>query len=149
MHHLATGSLLALLAWFATTAAADHGEAKIEATVLTQSTTSWNGGALAYPDGPAELTVTHIVIPNGMSLPRHCHNVPLAGVVSKGRLQVKTDAGDVKVFEEGAPVVEVMNTWHQGTALEDTELLVVYAGAEGIPTHVTEDGDPELVGACE
>lgn len=149
MHQLAFGFLITLLALFTAPAFGDAGERKIETTVLTKSTTSWNGGAVAYPDGQAEVTVVHIVIPNGMSLPSHCHNVPLGGVVSKGRLQVETGAGEVKIFEEGEPVVEVMNTWHHGTALADTELLVVYAGAEGIPTHVTREGDPELVAACQ
>lgn len=122
---------------------------KIESTILAQSTEAWNGVEVEYPEGQAQITVSRVIIPKGASTPMHCHPVPLAGSVIKGKLKVATKVGEAATFEEGDGVVEVMNTWHQGTALEDTELIVVYAGALGLPTSVMEDGDPELTQYCK
>jgi len=130
-------------------AGADDDTPKAESTTLVQSTETWDGVELTYPAGQPEITVARIKIPAGVSLPMHCHPMPLAGAVVSGKLKVVTKVGEANTFEAGEGVIEVMNTWHQGTAIEDTDLVVVYAGALGLPTHVLEDGDPALTQYCK
>jgi quercetin dioxygenase-like cupin family protein len=137
-----------VLALGALAASADDSP-KPESTILVQSTETWDGVELTYPGGQPEITVARIKIPAGVSLPMHCHPMPLAGAVVSGKLKVVTKVGEARTFEEGDGVIEVVNTWHQGTALEDTDLIVVYVGALGLPTHVNEDGDPELTQYCK
>ena len=138
-----------LLALAPLTAVADDDAPKPEATILVQSTETWDGVELTYPEGQPEITVARIKIPAGYTLPMHCHPMPLAGVVVSGKLKVATKVGEANTFEEGDGVIEVMNTWHQGTAIEDTDLVVVYAGALGLPTSLSEDGDPALTQYCK
>ena len=78
----------------------------------------------------------------------HCHPVPLAGEVVRGRLEVRKESGETITLESGQGLIEVSNQWHHGTARADTEILVVYAGAQGVPVTVLKDGDPQWVERC-
>lgn len=122
---------------------------KITSEVLVQSTRSWDGGDFAYPAGEGKLTVTRIFMPEGTSLPMHCHPVPLAGMVTQGQLQVFKEDGQSRLFGEGDGLIEVSNQWHYGTALEAVEIVVVYAGNTDLPVTVFKDGDPALVAQCK
>lgn len=121
----------------------------ISSQVLVQSTHSWDGGEFAYPTGEGQLTVTRIFMPKGSSLPMHCHPVPLAGMVTKGQLEVLKEDGQTRVFGEGAGLIEVSNQWHYGTALEAVEIVVVYSGSVDLPVTVFKDGYPALVAQCK
>ena len=123
-------------------------EAEITTEILAQSTASWDGEPFVYPEGTPQLTVVRIRIPAGSSLPWHCHPMPLAGVLTKGRLVVtKPDATSVTV-EEGEGLIEVSRQWHRGAAEVDAEIIVVYAGAVGLPTGFGEDAKPQLKELC-
>lgn len=110
---------------------------------LLQATTSWDGGAIAYPGGDAEITAVILRIGEGDEPPFHCHPVPTMGYVLRGELEVETADGDKDVFTEGQSVVEVMRTVHRGVALQaPVEVIVFYAGARGLPTTVLPGEDP-------
>lgn len=110
---------------------------------LMQTTTSWDGGTLSYPEGEVELTSVILRIDEGDEPPFHCHPVPTMGYVLNGVVEVETRNGDKVVLRKGSSVVEVMRTVHRGIALEaPAEIVVFYAGATGVPTTVLPEDDP-------
>ena len=107
------------------------------ADVLLETHNSWDGGALAYPAGKAQVTSVILHIEPGEVLPFHCHPVPTMGYLLRGTLEVETEQGDKVRVEKGDAVVEVMNTLHRGLAIGGpVDIVVFYAGAEGVPTTV-------------
>ena len=119
-------------------ASASHAEA------IFKATTSWDDGAIAYPDGQAEITSIILRIEEGQEPPFHCHPVPTMGYMLKGKVRVDTVDGKSVVLTAGDPLVEVMNTVHRGIALEGpAEIVVFYAGAEGVPVTVKPEDDPD------
>ena len=111
---------------------------------LLQTTTSWDGGAIEYPDGQAEVTAVILKIGEGDAPPFHCHPVPTMGYVLNGKIEVETRNGDKAVFSRGDSVVEVMRTVHRGIALEaPAEIIVFYAGAQDVPNTVLPADDPQ------
>lgn len=118
------------------------------AETLMQATTSWDGGEIAYPDGQAEITAFVLKIKEGQEPPFHCHPVPTFGRITKGSIEVETSDGKKKRMHEGETLIEVMNTVHRGIAVGGpVEILVFYAGAEGIPNTVMAD-DPKAKKYC-
>ena len=111
---------------------------------LLQSTRSWDGGAIAYPEGNAQITSVILRVEEGAEPPFHCHPVPTIGYVLNGSLEVETSNGDKVLLKQGESVVEVMRTVHRGVAVEaPAEIVVFYAGAEGVPVTVLPEDDPE------
>ena len=110
------------------------------AEVLLETETSWDGGTFAYPTGKAQITAVILHLEPGQDIPFHCHPIPTMGYVKNGSLYVETASGAKQRFEEGDAVVEVMNTLHRGRAIGGpVDIIVFYAGAEGIPTTVLPD----------
>jgi len=130
------------------TTAIDQPENKAHTETLIQATQSWDGGDFVYPEGDAQLTIVRITIPKGVSLPMHCHPVPLGGVLTAGILEVKKQDGQIFLLNEDEALIEVSNQWHYGRAIEDVEIIVVYAGANEVPVTVFKDGDPGFEEAC-
>lgn len=127
--------MMACLLWFCGVA---------HAAPLLQSTRSWDGGAIAYPSGAAEITSVILRIEEGQDPPFHCHPVPTMGYVLSGRVELETSGGKRKVAGAGESLVEVMGTVHRGRALDGpVEIVVFYAGAVGTPVTVRPDSDPE------
>ena len=111
---------------------------------LLQTTTTWEGGEIIYPDGDAEVTAVILRIDEGDTPPFHCHPVPTLGYVINGVVEVETRDGKKRRISKGESVVEVMNTVHRGTAVEaPVEIIVFYAGARGVPTTVLPADDPD------
>lgn len=100
---------------------------------LLKSSHSWDGGEISYPKGEAEITALRLTLKAGQSTPFHCHPVPTFGHMVKGQLKVETTKGQHKIVNAGDSIIEVMKTTHRGTAIEDSEIMVYYAGAKGIP----------------
>ncbi len=116
----------------------------LQAEPLLQATTSWDGGAIAYPDGQAEITSIILRIEQGAEPPFHCHPVPTMGYALKGAVEVETQDGNKMVVQAGEPLVEVMRTVHRGVAVGGpAEIVVFYAGAEGVPVTVLPEDDPD------
>jgi len=114
---------------------------EISSAILQKGSISWDGGAFAYPQGQPEMTVQRITVKadgKEIELPVHCHPVPLSAYVAKGSVTVITSVGKRNTFKTGDAFIEVANTWHKGIFTEDTELLVFYAGKEGVPLSVKQ-----------
>ena len=105
--------------------------------LLLETQTSWNGGALAYPQGPVQITSFILRLEEGDQPRFHCHPVPTMGYVLKGRIKVETSDGNTATFQAGQSVVEVMRTVHRGTAVGGpVEIIVFYAGSTDLPNTV-------------
>tara|TARA_R110000823_G_scaffold144958_9_gene275146 strand:- start:10128 stop:10550 length:423 start_codon:yes stop_codon:yes gene_type:complete len=125
--------LLAMILVFASAAT----QRVLASEPLLQSGKSWNGDAIAYPEGDPQVTAVILRIEDGEEPPFHCHPVPTMGYVLRGTLEVETRAGEKAVFREGDAVLELMRTVHRGRALQaPVEIIVFYAGARGLPTTV-------------
>ncbi|WP_236068968.1 cupin domain-containing protein [Prochlorococcus marinus] len=104
-----------------------------------QSTKQWDGNFLPhYPTSNAEITVLRITIPAGVTLPSHTHPVISAGVILQGTLQLTLQDGTTRLFNQGAALIETVNTVHTGKSLgpKDTVVLVFYAGSKHLPRTV-------------
>jgi quercetin dioxygenase-like cupin family protein len=112
---------------------------RIQVEQLVKGTRSWDG-TLLPPLGPGqpEVTVLHITIPAGTSLPPHVHPMINAGMLLEGRLQVRSASGDTITLEAGDGLIELVNTPHQGRSLGPgpARIVVVYVGLEGQPLSV-------------
>lgn len=105
-------------------------------TLVAESSASWDGAALpAYPASQARVTILRGVIPAHARLDTHRHGVINAGVVLRGELTVVAENGAERTFRAGEGIVEMVGTAHYGEnrGEDETELVMFYAGAEGIP----------------
>jgi quercetin dioxygenase-like cupin family protein len=145
---LAGGLLLAV-----PPALADGEPAGVTVRTLVQSIQAWNGTRLpAYPSGQPEVTVLHITIPPGMTLPMHQHPVINAGLLIRGQLLVTTASGASLQLNAGQGLTEMVNQPHYGTinGTEPAEIVVVYAGVKGKPiTMLEEAGWPPVQGQLQ
>ena len=134
------------LAWslFALAAGTVYG-----ADIMLETQTSWDGGAIAYPTGKAQVTSVMLHIEPGDEPPFHCHPVPTMGYVLRGTLEVETKRGDTRRIGVGTAMVEVMNTLHRGRAVGGAaDIIVFHAGAEGVPTTVLPNTDNAAKWPC-
>lgn len=116
--------------------------AEVSAAILSQGSSSWDGGGFSYPEGAAQLTVQKINVkagPESLELGFHCHTVPLAAYVTAGSVKVVKLNGEEKTFKAGEGLIEVVNRWHKGVFVEDSELIVFYAGVEGMALSFKKD----------
>jgi quercetin dioxygenase-like cupin family protein len=107
---------------------------------LMQATSSWNGAALAYPAGQAEVTALLIEIAPGGETGWHMHPVASFGYILEGELDVSLKDGTVKHMAAGQALAEVVNTLHNGRNVGKgpLKLVVFYAGASGSTLTVKE-----------
>jgi quercetin dioxygenase-like cupin family protein len=105
--------------------------ATVKVTRLLQSASSWNGAALAYPAGQAEVTSLLIEIAPGGETGWHLHPVASFGYILEGELEVSLKDGSVKRLAAGQALAEVVNTLHNGRNVGKgpVKLVVFYAGA--------------------
>lgn len=118
--------------------------AEVRTEILTESTSSWDGGSFHYPINDAKITVQKISISTSdkeISLAMHCHSMPLAAYVLKGSVKVVKPSGRSMVFKEGDAFIEVMNQWHKGVFIEDTQLIVFYAGNKRLPLSLVKGAE--------
>jgi quercetin dioxygenase-like cupin family protein len=126
------------------------GEVKSE--ILSQGTTSWDGGGFVYPSGTPQLVVQKITVETGgaqYALAEHCHVIPLAAYVLKGGVTVIKPSGERREFTAGDAFIEVVNKWHKGVFREDTQLLVFYAGSDVAPLSFKPETQSPLAKTCE
>ncbi len=111
---------------------------------LLKTQTSWDGGNIYYPQGPAEITSHKLRIEKGQKIKFHCHPVPTMFYILKGNLEVETKDGNKLFIKEGESAVEVMRTVHRGQAIDgQVEIIVFYAGSVSIPNTVLPKDDPD------
>ncbi|MBF6042484.1 cupin domain-containing protein [Pseudomonas sp. P154a] len=109
---------------------------EIEREVLLKSSRSWDDTPyVRYPDATPELTVLRLKIPANTQLPWHTHAMPNTGYVLSGELMIENkDNGQTRRVKQGEAVAEMVDIAHRGvTGDEPVELIVFYAGSEGIP----------------
>ncbi len=116
----------------------------VSAEILTKTEKSWNGSVLpAYPSGQPQITIIRYQFAPGAVLPVHKHPVINAGVLLRGQLSVRTEAGQTLALKAGDPIVELVNQWHEGrnTGDETAELIIVYAGTPSQPLAIRQSTD--------
>ena len=125
---------------------------EVSSNILVNESVSWDGGTFEYAKGKPEMTIQKIDISTGseeVSLAVHCHTIPLAAYVLKGSVKVVNASGENRLFQAGDAFIEVMNKWHKGVFVEDTELIVFYAGQKGVTLSVKKDSSSPLLKACK
>lgn len=108
----------------------------IERKILLQSSTSWdNTHYIRYPSATPELTLLKLKIPANTELDWHTHPIPNAAYILAGELTIEgKDNGLIHHFKQGEAVAEMVNIKHRGkTGDKPVELIVFYAGSQGIP----------------
>lgn len=134
-----------LLGCLANIASADHPQLPgVEVDTLLSSPNSWDGTPYGhYPGGKPEVSVLRYSIPAHTTLPWHSHVVPNVAYIVSGQITVeKQDTGESRVFKAGEAMAEVVNSAHRGyTGEQAAELIVFYAGAEGLPLVIKQASD--------
>ncbi len=107
--------------------------AGIKVTQVMKTSQSWDGSALAYPAGPAEVTAQVVEFAPGAETAWHQHPVPSFGYILEGTLEVSLEDGTKKLLHKGDAVAETVNTFHLGRNIgkEPVRLVVFYTGTTG------------------
>jgi len=115
--------------------------ASVETLIETSETVL--GQEFYYPEGRARITAALVTVPPGALLPPHLHPVPMFAYVLEGELVVDYGSEGERVYRRGDALIEAFDWPHQGRngGRGIVRILVVYAGAEGIPD--TEPADLE------
>ncbi|MBA5606689.1 cupin domain-containing protein [Duganella sp. FT3S] len=105
--------------------------AAVKVTPLLKTSTSWDAKPIAYPAGAAEVTALIVEIAAGGQTGWHEHQVPSFAYVMEGTLEVTRATGETKVLHVGDMLPEVVDTLHNGRALDGkaVKLLVLYTGS--------------------
>jgi quercetin dioxygenase-like cupin family protein len=113
----------------------------VGATPLLKTSTSWDGTALAYPTGTAELSALIVEVAPGGQTGWHLHTVPSVAVMLEGEIEVALKDGQVRKFKKGEAIAEVVNTLHNGTnrGSVPAKMAVFYVGTAGAGVTVSED----------
>ncbi|MCC5941931.1 MAG: cupin domain-containing protein [Balneolaceae bacterium] len=129
------------LSVFIQTANAQTEPLPISSTVLLQTTTSWDGTPISYPQGQAEVTVLLIEIAPGESTGWHHHPVPSFAYIIDGEIEVTLEDGQSMAFSKGEAISEVTNQIHIGKNIGETplKLVVFYTGVKGKDLTISED----------
>lgn len=135
--------ILGLLVCMSNIAMADHPQLPgVKVENLLNSANSWDGTPYGhYPDNKPEISVLRYSIPAHTTLPWHTHVIPNIAYIVAGEITVeKQDSGEKRVFRAGEAMAEVVNSPHRGyTGEQAAELVVFYAGAEGLPLVIKQD----------
>ncbi|MDP3641801.1 MAG: cupin domain-containing protein [Bacteroidota bacterium] len=123
---------LILLAFLSLTARSQYSGLIIKELLRTDTTSI--GQKMTYPKfSDPEVTMLKITIPPGKSTGWHKHNFPVFAYVIKGTLTVELDDHRVIKFKEDSTFAEMMNTYHNGKNMEDSDLevIAIYLGGKG------------------
>jgi quercetin dioxygenase-like cupin family protein len=135
-------ALILCLTIFLTTQVWAEEAQSIASKELAKSSFSWDGNPLPnYPEGKPEITILKITIQPGAQLPLHEHPVINAGVLLSGELTVVTADNKTLHLKAGDPIIEVVDTWHNGRNEGTTpaEIIVFYAGVTNKPVTVKQE----------
>lgn len=139
-------AIVLAIAGFAGAGLAQDTEAPITAETLLSTQTTVIGQPFDYPtETPAEISASIVTIAPGAETGWHIHPVPLFGYMLEGTLTVDYGSRGTRTYESGDSLVEAWNWPHNGINHGDVpvQVMVVYAGAEGLPTAVPTDGPDE------
>lgn len=118
--------------------------AAVKASTVLKAQTSWDGKALVYPQGAAQVTGLLIEIAPGAETGWHLHTVPSFALVTEGELEVHLKDGSTKRLGPGEALAEVVNTLHNGhnVGKGPVKLVVFYTGAADSKLTVMEQAKP-------
>jgi quercetin dioxygenase-like cupin family protein len=103
----------------------------ITVTQLLKTTTTWDGKPLNYPtNDKAQVTALMVEIPVNGETGWHRHPIPSFAMIVQGTLDVMLKDGSVNHLKAGDPLVEVVDTAHNGrnTGNVPVKIMVFYAG---------------------
>jgi quercetin dioxygenase-like cupin family protein len=102
----------------------------VKVTPLLKTQESWDGKAIVYPKGQAEVTVVLVEVAPGGETGWHLHPVPSFGMVLEGELKVELKSGETLFLKAGDAAAETVDVLHNGHNIGDVpvKLLVFYAG---------------------
>jgi quercetin dioxygenase-like cupin family protein len=109
----------------------DHTAEKVTSIQLIKTTTTWDGKDVVYPTNEqAQVTALMIEIPVNGETGWHRHPVPSFAMILDGTLEVMLKDGSVNHLKAGDPLVEVVNTAHNGrnTGSVPVKIMVFYTG---------------------
>ena len=111
---------------------------------LLKTSTSWDGTALAYPTGTAELSALIVEVAPGGQTGWHLHTVPSVAVMLEGEIEVALKDGRTRHFKKGEAIAEVVNTLHNGTnrGTVPAKMAVFYVGTAGAGVTEVEPTGP-------
>ena len=93
--------------------------------LLTTDTTAV-GQKIMYPCfGEPEVTMLKITIPPGKSTGWHKHSFPVFSYIIQGTLTVELENHRVIQCKENTTYAEMVNTYHNGSNREDSDLVVI------------------------
>lgn len=110
---------------------------KIEPVLKTDTTSI--GQKIELPqNGNNEITILRITIEPGQSTGWHKHDLPVFAYVLEGTLSVEIENHSPKQFITGTSFSEVINTYHNGSNLGNTNLVLLafYIGKKDLPLSV-------------
>jgi quercetin dioxygenase-like cupin family protein len=114
-----------LLAIFSLTAKSQYSGGLVIEKLLQTDTTSI-GQKIAYPKfNDPEITMSKITFHPGQSTGWHKHAFPVFAYVLKGTLTVELEDHRVIKFKENSTYAEVINTYHNGTNQEESDLVII------------------------
>jgi len=134
---------LILLAFLSLTARSQYSGLIIKELLRTD--TSSIGQKIIYPDfADPEVTMLKITIPPGKSTGWHKHNIPVFAYVVKGTLTVELEDHRIMKFKEESTFAEMRDTYHNGTNMEDTDLVLIaiYMGGKGQKLSIMKEKQP-------
>ncbi len=116
--------------------------------LLSKSSTGWDGQPFVYPPGEAELTMMRVTMNAGGTIPWHCHPVPVIAYMISGELEVTKPNGEKASYLAKHGEIEVFQQLHKGVAVQDTEIIVIYAGAKDLPNTILQGDQPAGSDIC-
>ena len=139
MNHFARAAALVLLASGPVApVAADSEYPPLEMLLRTDRTII--GQPFEYPSGTAQITGAIVTMIPGQETGWHVHDAPLFAHILQGELTVDYGSNGSRTYKTGDSLVEAFKTRHNGKNTGDVpvRILVVFAGAEGVPNTVVE-----------
>ena len=105
---------------------------------LISTSESWNGDALIYPRGQAQVTLQKITAQPGFKTPLHFHPQPGIVYVVRGTLSCETSNGKSLKVGPGDSFASPQETVHycENNGDEETVVFVASAGAKGKETTI-------------
>lgn len=132
-----------LLAFLSLTARSQYSGLIIKELLRTDTTSI--GQKITYPEfADPEVTMLKITIPPGKSTGWHKHNIPVFAYVVKGTLTVELEDHRIIQFKEESTFAEMRETYHNGTNMEDSDLVLIaiYMGGKGQKLSIMKEKQP-------
>ena len=100
---------------------------------LLNSTTTWAGQPLAWPEGQAEVSALEITLAPGAETGWHSHPVASFAYLLEGELEIQLEDGRHHRVRQGQALAEVVGLNHNGrnVGAGPVRLVVFYPHAQG------------------